>query len=140
MAVKTQLDAKIYLALLTRLQSMSGALTLVQPGETYPTSADAAFIVVQDVRFEPESRYIGGTTDNENRGLFSLAVMTPLSWNHSQTLGIAGLVRAHFPKSTRYTQDDVTVEILETPSYVGNAERDEAWNRLPVNIRWRCPG
>lgn len=140
MPVKSNLDAKIYLALLTRLQSMSGGYDIVEPGETYPTSADTAFIIVQDVRFEPTSPFQGATTQNENRGLFSLAVMTPLAWTHAQTLGITGLVRDHFPKSSKHAYDDVTVEILETPSYVGNADRDESWNRLPVNIRWRAAG
>ncbi len=140
MPVKSNLDAKIYLALYNRLAAMSGGYDIVQPGETYPTAADTAFIIVQDVRFEPSSPFQGSPTQSENRGLFNLAVMTPLAWSHVQTLGVAGLVRAHFPKSSKYTYDDVIVEILETPSYVGNADRDEAWNRLPVNIRWRCAG
>lgn len=140
MSVKSNLDAKVYLALINRLNTMSGGYDIVEPGQTYPTAANTAFIVVQDVRLEPSSPYIGGTTSNENRGMFSLAIMTPLSWTHAQALGIAGLVRDHFPKSSKYTQDDVTVEILQTPSYVGNAMRDESWNRLPVDIRWRCAG
>ena len=138
--IVNQLDAKVYTALITRLNTMSGGYDIVEPGETYPTAADTAFIVVQDVRLDPVSRYVGGNTPNENRGLFNLAVMTPLAWTHSQTLGIAGLIRDHFPKSAKYTYSDVTVEILETPAYVGNSDRDVSWNRLPVNIRWRAAG
>jgi len=136
--VVSQLDAKIYASLRDRLLTLPGGYTLVDQSETYPTEADTPFILVQDVRFEPASRYLRG--ENENRGLFSLAVMTPLEWTHFQTLTIAGLIREHFPKSAKYTKDDVTVEILETPSYVGNAYRDKSFNRLPVNIRWRCTG
>lgn len=138
--IVNQLDAKIYTALITRLNTMSGGYDIVEPGETYPTAADTAFIVVQDVRLDPTSPYIGGNTPNENRGVFSLAVMTPLPWNHSQSLGIVGMIRDHFPKSSKYICSDVTVEILETPSYVGNSERDDSWNRVPVNIRWRAAG
>lgn len=140
MTIRSQFDAKAYLALITRLQSMGGSHPIVEPGQTYPTSADEAFIVVQDVRFEPDTPYIGGNTANENRGVFSLAVMVPLSWSHVQGLGIAGLVRDHFPKSAKYTYDDVTVEILDTPSCIGNAYRDESWNRIPVNVSWRAAG
>ena len=133
-----QLDAKIYKCLIDRLNAMPGGYVIVEPGETYPTEADTPFILVQDVRFEPISRYMRG--ENENRGLFSLAVMTPLEWTHFDTLTVAGLVRAHFPKSAKYVNDGATVEILETPSYVGNAYRDGAFNRLPVSVRWRCGG
>ncbi len=139
MTLVTQLDYKIYAALRDRLLTMSGGYDIVEPGETYPTSADTAFILVQDVRFDPTSRYVGGDTPDEHRGQFALAVMTPLEWTHAQGLGIAGLVRAHFPKAGKYTKDDARVEILDTPS-AGTAYRDEAWNRLPVTIRWRCSG
>ena len=135
-----QLDAKIYTALITRLKTMSGGYSIVEPGQTYPTSADTAFIVVQDVRFDPTSPYIGGNTPNENRGVFSLAVMTPLSWAHTQSLGIAGLIRDHFPKTLKLTYSDVNVEILRTPFIDGNTMRDESWNRCNVMVRWRCAG
>ena len=140
MAVKTQLEAKIFQALLARLNTMSGGYDIVEPGETYPTSADTAFIVVQDVRFEPDALYIGATSSNENRGMLSLSVMTPLSWSHSQTLGIAGLIRDHFPKSLTLTYSDVQLEILRTPYIDGNAMRDESWKRVNVMVRWRAAG
>lgn len=119
---------------------MSGGYDIVEPSETYPTSADTAFIVVQDVRFEPDPLYIGGTSSDEHRGTFSLSVMTPIAWSHSQTLGIAGLIRDHFPKTLKLTYSDVTVEILRTPFIDGNTMRDESWNRCNVMIRWRGAG
>jgi hypothetical protein len=135
MPLVTQLDARIYTALLTRLKSMGGNYIIVEPGETYPASADTPFILVQDVRFDPVARYQGAQTVDEHRGMFSLAVMTPLAWTHTQSLGIAGLVRAHFPKTSKYGP----IEILQTPS-AGTAYRDGAFNRLPVSIRWRAAG
>jgi len=134
-----QLSAKIYLALLTRLQAMPGDYPIVEPGQTYPTEADTAFIVVQDVRFDPVPRYTNAGASDEHRGTFALAVMTPLEWSHVQSLGIEGLVRDHMPRGGKYTYDDVTVDILETP-FAGTAYRDAAWNRLPVNVRWRAAG
>lgn len=140
MTIIAQLDAKIYAALIARLKLMPGGYPVVEHNQNYPTQADTPFIVVQDVRFEPTSPYIGGTSSNENRGMFSLAVMVPLEWTHFHALTVAGLIRSWFPKSEKYRNDGVTVEILETPSYVGNSYRDGPFNRLPVQIRWRAAG
>lgn len=119
---------------------MPGGYAIVEPGENYPTQADTPFIVVQDVRFEPTSPFLGGSSQNENRGQFALAVMVPLEWTHFNALTVAGLIREQFPKSAKYRNDGVTVEIMETPSYVGNAYRDEQFNRLPVLVKWRAAG
>lgn len=140
MSVKTQLDAKIYSALIARLNTMSGGYDIVEPGQTYPSAADEAFIVVQDVRFEPDAPYVGWSTADEHRGAFSLSVMTPLAWTHNQTLGIVGLIRDHFPKSLKLTQNDVRVEILRTPFVSGSPRRDEGWTRADVMVRWRAAG
>ena len=134
-----QLDAKIWLALKARLDTLPGGYPLVVDDETYPTEADSAFILVQDVRFDPEPRYANAGAPDEHRGQFSLAVMTPIEWTKTQRLGVAGLVRAHMPRSAKYTYQDCTVEILETP-FIGNAFRDGPFNRVPVTVRWRTAG
>ena len=139
MALIAQLDAKIYLALIARLKLMPGGLAIVEPGQTYPTSANVPFILVQDVRFDPDTPYVGNSEPDEHRGIFALAVMTPLDWTHAQGLGISGAIRVHMPKGAVYSNGGATVQILQTPS-AGTAYRDGAWNRLPVSIRWRCSG
>jgi len=140
MSVKTSIDGKIYLALLNRLNTMSGGYDIVEPNDIYPTDQGQAFIVVQDVRFDPDTPYIGGSSSNEYRGTFSLSVMAPLSWTHAQVLSVAGVVAAHFPKSSKYTYDDTRVEILQTPYYSGNSRRDEGFHRVDVLIPWRAAG
>jgi hypothetical protein len=139
MPLITQLDAKIYLALMTRLKLLPGGYAIVEPGETYPTAGNVPFILVQDVRFDPDTPYIGNSDPDEHRGIFALAVMTPLDWTHTQGMGIAGAIRAHMPKGAAYSNGGALVKILQTPS-AGTAYRDGAWNRLPVSIRWRCSG
>jgi hypothetical protein len=139
MALIAQLDAKIYLALITRLKLMPGGYAIVEPGQTYPTTGNVPFILVQDVRFDPVARYVGNSEPDEHRGLFSIAVMTPLDWTHTQGMGIAGAIRSHMPKGASYSNGGATVQILQTPS-AGTAYRDGAWNRLPVSVRWRCSG
>jgi hypothetical protein len=140
MALIDQLDAKIYDALITRLKTMSGGYDIVEPGDTYPTAANAAFIVAQDIRFEPNPRYVGDMTPDEHTGTLNLSIMVPLSWTHGQLLGVAGLVRDHMPKSLRLYGDGFSVEILRTPFVLGASQRDKSWHRLEVQVRWRCSG
>jgi len=132
----TQIDAKIWEALKDHLDAMSGGFPIVLPGETYPTDADVAFIVVTDVRFGNVRIYIGSTADDQHGGTLSLSVMVPLSWTHTQQLGVAGIIRQHFAKDTKL---DVLVEIVKTAD-IGTAYRDGAFNRLPVNVNWRAMG
>lgn len=140
MTIKTDLDAKIYIALRDRLESMSGGYDVYEPGKTLPTAADTAFLLVQDVRFDPDPVFTNAASEDFHTGEFNVAVMTPLAWTHAQTLGIAGLIRAHMPKGYKAVVNDVTVTIRETPFYAGTAYRDQAWNRLPVSVRWRAWG
>jgi len=139
MPLITQLDAKIWLALKARLDTLPGGYPIIDPGETYPTNAGQAFILVQDVRFDPVPRYTNLGAPDEHRGQFALAVMTPLKWTHAQSLGVAGAIRAHMPRGAKYSNSDVTVTILETP-FAGVAYRDGPFNRLPVTVRWRAAG
>jgi hypothetical protein len=139
MPLITQLDAKIWLAIKVRLDTFPGGYPVIDPGQTYPTNAGQAFILAQDVRFDPVVQYAGNASPDEHRGQIALAVMTPLEWSHAQTLGLAGAVRAHFPKGAKYIYQDCTVQILNTP-YTETAYRDGPFNRLPVIIRWRCAG
>lgn len=140
MSLKSNIDSKVYYGLLTHLQSMAGGYPIVEPGEVYPTDAGTPFIVVQDVRFDPDSPYIGGSTADENRGNFNLAVMTPLAWSHTQNLGVAGQIASHFPKGEKIAYSDVLIQLLQTPKYVGNSFRDAGFMRTPIDIRWRCAG
>lgn len=140
MALISQLDAKIYDTLITRLKTMSGGYDIVEPGETYPTSANAAFVVSQDIRFEPIQRFVGDLTPDEHRGTLNLSIMVPLSWTHGQLLGVAGLVRDHMPKSLRLDGDGFRVEIMRTPFVLGASQRDKSWHRLEMQVMWRCYG
>ncbi len=139
MALLDQIDAKIWLALKARLDSLPGGYPIIDPNETYPTNAGQAFILAQDVRFDPVAPYTNAGAPNEHRGELSIAVMTPLEWTHAQSPGISGAIRSHMPRGAPYAHGDCTVEILATP-FAGAAYRDGPWNRLPVTVRWRAVG
>jgi len=69
-------------------------------------------------------------------GDFMLDIMTPLSWTHSQVLGIAGNIRAWFTKDLLLGG---LVRITKTPA-VTVSYRDGGFMRLPVSVSWRAVG
>lgn len=132
----TQIDAKSYDALIARLAVMPGSYAIVYPGQIYPTAADTPFILVTDARFGNDRVYLSSTADDVYAGFLMLDVMVPLSWTHSQMLGIAGVIRDWFAKDlvlSGLVRIDRTATV--TTSY-----RDGSFNRMPVAIRWRAMG
>lgn len=132
----TYIDAKIYDALKLRISTMPGGFTIVYPGDIYPTSADVAFIVVTDARFGNERLYNDTAASDNHTGQFMLDAMVPLSWTHSQLLGIAGVVVNWFTKDLRLSG---LVRIEQTPA-VTTSYRDGGFNRLPIAVSWRAVG
>lgn len=132
------IDIKIYLALMAKLNAMSGGYTIVEPGETYPTDPSAPFIAVDDKRFDSDRLYVGSDDDN-NEGIFNLAVMMPLSTDHKHGLQVVGLIKSHFTKGVAIYYDGVRVKLTKSPQ-AGSAYRDDAFYRVPVMIYWRCIG
>ena len=131
-----QIDAKIYDALKLHLSTMPGSFPIVYPGDIYPTEADVAFIVVTDARFGNERLYNDSGAVDSHTGQFMLDAMVPLSWSHSQLLGIAGVITAWFTKDLRLSG---LVRIEQTPA-ITTSYRDGGFNRLPVSVVWRAVG
>ena len=130
------IDAKIWEALKARLASMTGGYHIVYDSEPYPTNAATAFIVVSDFRNEAERVYIGTNDDDLYQGALQLSIMTPLSWNHTQALGVAGIIKQHFTKDLILGG---LVSLTAIPS-VTASYRDGPYNRIPVSIPWRALG
>jgi hypothetical protein len=131
-----QIDAKIWIALRDHLEDMPGGMQIVMPDETYPANASTAFIVVTDVRFGNERRYMGSAADDVHTGQLDLAVMCPLAWSHAQAMGVAGIIREHFSKDLRLGG---LVELIKAAD-VSTAYRDGAYKRVPVAVSWRAIG
>lgn len=140
MTLINDLDAKIYLALKDRLDTMPGGYTIVESSETFSTSAEMPFLVVQDVRLDVNRRFTGSDDPDYHTGLFNIAVMVPLSWTYTQGLGVAGDIRNHFTKGLALIYDDAVVTVDQTPRVNGNPYRDGAFMRFPVSVPWRCQG
>jgi hypothetical protein len=132
----TDIDAKIYEALKARIASMPGGYAIVYPGQVYPTNVTLPFILVTDVHFGNDRRYLGSDADDWHTGDFMLDAMVPISWTHTQLLGVAGDIRAWFTKDLLLGD---LVRIEKTPA-VTVAYRDGGFMRLPVAVNWRAVG
>jgi hypothetical protein len=140
MSIVPYLDPKIYIALRDHLAAMSGGYDVVLPGEDYPSSADTPFLLVQDVRLEPRAYYTGRNDPEDTRGIWSVTLMAPLNWTHTQMLGVAGLIRTHFSRNVKLIEGDAVVQITAFPYIATQAYRDGAYLRMPINIPWRAVG
>lgn len=140
MSTIAYIDPKIYIALRDHLQAMSGGYAIVLPNEDYPSSADTPFLLVQDVRLDPDKLYANDDATEELRGIWSVTLMAPLSWSYTQMLGVAGLIRTHFLSEPKLYESGARVEITGAAYIATQAFRDGAYMRLPINIPWRCAG
>jgi len=131
----SNIEARIYKAMIDRLIAMSGGYAVIEPGQNYPAAANVAFINVVDFRRPVDRVYIGSTDDDLHQGSLECAVMVPASWTHSQLIGIGMLIKAQFPK-------DLQLDVLriDKTAMIGTAYRDGAFLRLPVSIEWRAVG
>lgn len=131
--------AQIYIALRNRLQTTPSAPVIVEPGQTYPASPDTPFVLIQDERLDNPRRFVTTSAKERQRGIFALAVMTPLEWTHAQSLGLAGAVAGRFPKGLVLPVAGGNPVRIERPGQlVAAAYRDGAFNRQPVNVYWAC--
>ena len=135
--MSTPNPAQIYIALRNRLQSMPNASVIVEPGQTYPTSPDTPFILLQDERFDNPRRFVSTTAKERQRGIFALAVMVPLEWSHPQLLGISGAVAARFPKGLVLPiTGGNPIRMEKQAQVVNSAYRDGAFQRQPIHCYW----
>jgi hypothetical protein len=131
------INPKIYLALLTRLQGMASAPPIVEPDQVYPKDASTVFLLVDDVRFENPRIHIDSAGADYITGEFVVAVMTPLSgYDYTQRMGLVQRVCDRFAKGTAVTYSDVTLKMRKSPQPIGAGRRDDAHIRIPVHVYW----
>lgn len=135
--MSTPNPAQIYIALRNRL-TFSGGPVIVEPGQAYPASPAVPFVLIQDERIDTLRRFASSTPERD-RGIFALAVMTPLEWRHAQSLGLAATVAARFHKGLVMPVTNGNPVRIERPGQIiGSAYRDGAFNRQPVHAYWAC--
>ncbi len=136
--MSTPNPAQIFIALRNRLQTMPSAPVIVEPGQTYPTNVASPFVLIQDERLDNPRRFASTSAKERQRGIFALAVMTPLEWTHSQSLGLSGSVAARFPKGLVLPiTGGNPIRMEKGAQLVANAYRDGAFQRQPVHVYWQ---
>jgi hypothetical protein len=137
--MSTPNPAQIYIALRNRLQSMHGAPVIVEPGQDYPSNPSVPFVLIQDERFDNPRRYASTSAKERQRGIFALAVMTPLEWSHTQSIGLASAVASRFAKGLVLpVSGGNPIRTEKQAQLINSAYRDGAFQRQPVHVYWQC--
>jgi hypothetical protein len=135
--MSTPNPAQIYIALRNRLQSMHAAPVIVEPGQDYPSNPSVPFVLIQDERLDNPRRYASAAAKERQRGIFALAIMTPLEWSHPQVLGLSGAVAARFPKGLVLpVAGGNPIRMEKQAQVINGAYRDGAFLRQPVHVYW----
>lgn len=139
MTLITNPDGKIWLALKSRIDQWTETAVIDPDEKLYPAST-SAFIIVQHVSLNTDPNNMDYDCGDEYRGFLNVSVMAPIGWTYGQHAGLAGRVCDFFAFGSKYTYSDATVTIYERPKSQGAVRLDLSWNRLEVQIPWRCWG
>ena len=136
----TNPNGKIYLALTTHLENMTGAPAIAFQGDDFTPNAGSPYLISNDVRLDQPRAYMATSDPDNRKGMYMVDAMVPLNWTHPQLMGLVGQVVARFSKDRTLTYDDVSLQITDTPQPQGAAYRDGNYNRQPIKIEWQSWG
>jgi hypothetical protein len=136
------IEVKIWEALRAHLEAMAGLPFVAWPSESFDPPQTGGlpdqYLIVTDFRNDPNRLFHGSDDPTELRGIFDVAVMTPIRFKHAVGLQMAGLVAAHFAQDDAISFDGTIVRVTRKPSASGAPARDGDCWRLPVSIFWRA--
>lgn len=73
---------------------------------------------------------------NRNSGIYQIDIFTPVEKGMNAGLVLADDIKTHFESNRRISQGGNIVFIKAVS--LGNSERQEAWNRIYVEINYEC--
>lgn len=135
-----RIDGKIFLALRNHTDTFAGADVFYSPSVPQQPGKSEPYIVIDDVRSDFATRYVGVSEDDEYRGVWNLSVMVPVVWTSAQAIGLASDVCDHFTKGAWYAYDGARVQIMRRPKVVSAGYQDHGMIRYPVQVMWRAVG
>lgn len=139
MTVIASIEGKVWLALRARMEQWTET-AIHWPDEKFTPAADKAFLIVDPVFLDPDIQSISYDCGEENRGFLNVRVMTPMSWNYSQALGVVGRLAALFPAGLQLNYSDATAVIYRQPRSFGGATLENSWHRSDLRIYWLAWG
>jgi len=130
-------QAKIWAALKSHLDTITGYTIHYNLDAAITPDVTAPYIIVQDLRQEPERQYIGNGAGNYYRGSLEIGVMVPIDgWTYPQGLQYAAGFAAEFPEGLVMTYENMRLQVSKEPHILGVAYRDGAFSRYPVSVQW----
>jgi hypothetical protein len=129
-------ETKIWMALNSRLITLpfSPKLPIVEPGSAFTPNAQSKWLSVGLASQRP-TRIVIGAGPDDRRGTMTVTYVAPLNQHHTVYTEAAAKIAEHFSLDTRIKHDGVCLRIIETPHVVDGYREDAYW-RVPVNIRW----
>ena len=128
-------ETKIWLALKSRIATITGGLAIAYPADVFTPGA-AAYIAVGRVNIAPERVFVASGA-HERRGTLTLSHVAPIGQDQAVYEEAGAKIAAHFPADLCMNFQGVAVKIVSA-SHVVDGYRDGAWWRTPVNVFWRC--
>lgn len=130
-----EVETKIWMALKSRIATISGGIAIAYPADVY-TPTNAAYIAVGRVNIAPERVFVASGA-HERRGTLTLSHVAPIGQDRAVYEEAGAKIAAHFPADLCMNFQGVAVRIVSA-SHVVDGYRDGAWWRTPVNVFWRC--
>lgn len=139
MTTITNPDGKIWLALESRLDDWTETPYML-PGSVYQPSANQSFLIIQDVPTESDTRAISPACGEAYEGLINVSVMVPIGWTFGQHKGLCGRVADFLNSTGIMTYSDARVRFTTRAKTLSASRLDQSWNRLEVQVGYRCWG
>lgn len=139
MTVIVNPDGKIWVAIETRLSQWTET-PYMMPGSVYQPNANQAFLIIQDVPTESDTRPIDPDCGEAYEGLINVSVMAPIDWTFAQHKGLCGRVADFLNATGIMTYSDALVRFTTRAKSFGASRLDQSWNRIEVQVGYRCWG
>lgn len=140
MTIKTNVEAKSYLALRNRMCRWTEC-DIAWPDEKYEPTGRVPYLIIQPVGLSFDNQVITSSTCGvEHRGTWNISTCVPFTWDYAAHVGLSGRVCDFFPDGDKYKYDDVTVQILDRPRVIFAPRIDGPVNRSEVQVNWRVWG
>lgn len=130
--------AKIWKALKTYLEGYPTLPMVAYGGQSFdpPVSAETPYMIVDDVRFDAQRKYLGTNAPAWQTGNLAVHVMVPLSYDDIQSAECVGKIADYFVQDTPMTYDDITIKVSRPATVSGAGYRDVGYFRVPILVSW----
>lgn len=132
-------EARIFQAFMKRIVAFnSGGWPVVAPNVAYPpdgASKAPSYLIVTHSPNRLRREDINPAGQHTHRGIFQVALLTPLGVSEDAAIEMAGKIAVHFSPVVQLVEGTTRVRITQHPQVVGGYRDNDRW-RTPVNIEY----